>query len=167
MTASPADRFYDALKNRILILDGGTGTMIQSYDLNESDYRGTRFSDWPSDLKGNNDLLNLTQPDVITEIHEQYLEAGADIVETNTFNANCISMADYDMEALSFELNKAAASIAKAAALKYSTDDKPRFVAGTLGPTNRTCSLSPDVNDPGARNITFDELVDAYYRWAG
>ncbi|MGM0422599.1 MAG: methionine synthase [Pseudomonadota bacterium] len=163
MTAPSADIFKAALKNRILILDGGTGTMIQSYELSEDEYRGARFADWPSDLKGNNDLLNLTRPEVITEIHEQYFEAGADIVETNTFNANRISMADYDMEDLSFELNKAAATLAKAAAVKYSTPDKPRFVAGTLGPTNRTCSLSPDVNDPGARNITFDGLVDAYY----
>ncbi len=152
------------LKQRILLIDGGMGTMIQGYQLEEADYRGERFADWHSDLKGNNDLLVLTQPDLIKEIHSAYLEAGADILETNTFNATTIAMADYDMEALSYEINYEAAKIAKAAADEWSakTPEKPRFVAGVLGPTNRTCSLSPDVNDPGFRNVTFDDLVEAY-----
>ncbi|MBL3600863.1 MAG: methionine synthase [gamma proteobacterium endosymbiont of Lamellibrachia anaximandri] len=150
------------LRRRILILDGAMGTMIQRHKLGEADYRGERFADWPSDLKGNNDLLVLTQPAVIQGIHEEYLEAGADILETNTFGANRISMADYGMEALAYEMNVAAARLARAAAEKHTTDNKPRFVAGVLGPTNRTASLSPDVNDPGARNITFDQLVEAY-----
>jgi 5-methyltetrahydrofolate--homocysteine methyltransferase len=152
------------LKQRILLIDGGMGTMIQGYQLEEADYRGERFADWHSDLKGNNDLLVLTQPDLIKEIHSAYLEAGADILETNTFNATTIAMADYDMEALSYEINFEAAKIARAAADEWSinTPEKPRFVAGVLGPTNRTCSLSPDVNDPGFRNVTFDDLVEAY-----
>ena len=155
---------HDAAKKRILILDGGMGTMVQRHKLKEEDYRGERFKDWPSDLKGNNDLLVLTQPDIIRGIHEAYLEAGADIVETDTFNAQTISMADYGMEALAFEINVAAAKLARQAADKYTalTPDKPRFVAGSIGPTNRTASLSPDVNNPGFRNITFDELVAAY-----
>ncbi len=150
---------HDALARRILILDGAMGTMIQSYKLEEADYRGERFADWDSDLKGNNDLLALTRPDVIRAIHEAYLEAGADILETNTFNANRVSMADYRMEALSGEINLAAARLAREAADAFTTKtpDKPRFVAGVLGPTNRTASLSPDVNDPGFRNITFDD----------
>ena len=138
------------------------GTMIQSYRLQEADYRGERFRDWPSDLKGNNDLLALTQPAIIREIHAAYLEAGADILETNTFNSTSISMRDYGMESLVPELNRAAARLARAVADQYSTPDRPRFVAGILGPTNRTASLSPDVNDPGFRNIYFDELVAAY-----
>ncbi len=150
------------LKQRILILDGAMGTMIQRHDLQEEDYRGTRFSDWPSDLKGNNDLLVLTQPEIIQGIHRQYLEAGADILETNTFNATRIAMADYGMEDLSYEINVAAAKLAKQEALAFSTTDKPRFVAGILGPTNRTASISPDVNDPGYRNVSFRELVAAY-----
>ncbi|MCU7809961.1 MAG: homocysteine S-methyltransferase family protein, partial [Candidatus Thiodiazotropha sp. (ex Notomyrtea botanica)] len=150
------------LQERILILDGAMGTMIQRHKLEESDYRGERFSDWPSDLKGNNDLLVLTQPDIIRGIHEAYLEAGADIVETNTFGANRISMADYDMQALAYEMSEAGARLAREAADKLSTPEKPRFVAGVLGPTNRTASISPDVNDPGARNTSFDELVSAY-----
>jgi 5-methyltetrahydrofolate--homocysteine methyltransferase len=150
-------------RQRILILDGAMGTMIQRYGLAEADYRGARFADWPSDLKGNNDLLLLTKPEVIREIHRQYLAAGADILETCTFNANSISMADYGMEALVWEINHAGAKLARAAADEYSTPDKPRFVAGVLGPTSRTATLSPDVNDPGFRNVTFDQLVATYY----
>jgi 5-methyltetrahydrofolate--homocysteine methyltransferase len=152
----------DLLQKRILILDGAMGTMIQRHKLEEKDYRGERFSDWHSDLKGNNDLLVMTQPDIIRGIHEAYLEAGADIVETNTFGANRISLADYGMQSLAFEMNEAGARQAREAADKFSTPDKPRFVAGVLGPTNRTASLSPDVNDPGARNIDFPTLVEAY-----
>ena len=149
---------------RILILDGAMGTMIQRHKLSEADYRGERFKDWPRDLKGNNDLLVLTQPEIIRDIHEAYFEAGADIAETNTFNAQAISMADYGMESLAFEINVAAAKLAREAADKFTslTPDKPRFVAGAVGPTNRTASISPDVNNPGMRNITFDELVAAY-----
>ena len=152
------------LKQQILIIDGGMGTMIQGYKLEEEDYRGTRFADWHSDLKGNNDLLVLTQPQLIKDIHSAYLEAGADILETNTFNATTIAMADYDMESLSAEINFEAARLARHAADEWSakTPEKPRFVAGVLGPTNRTCSISPDVNDPGFRNVTFDQLVEAY-----
>ncbi|MEW5771416.1 MAG: methionine synthase [Pseudomonadota bacterium] len=149
---------------RILILDGAMGTMIQRYKLQEADYRGTRFADWPRDLKGNNDLLLLTKPEVIREIHAQYLAAGADILETNTFNANSISMADYGMEALVHELNFEGARLAREVADQYSTPDKPRFVAGVLGPTSRTLSISPDVNDPGYRNVSWDELVATYYQ---
>ncbi|AOU97197.1 methionine synthase [Acidihalobacter yilgarnensis] len=153
-----------AVQQRILILDGAMGTMIQSYRLEESDYRGERFADWESDLKGNNDLLAITRPDVIRAIHEAYLEAGADILETNTFNANAISMADYHMEPLAAEINRAAARLAREAADAWTarTPDRPRFVAGVLGPTNRTASLSPDVNDPGFRNVSFDQLVVSY-----
>ncbi|KHL73615.1 methionine synthase [Pseudomonas putida] len=153
-----------ALNERILILDGGMGTMIQSYRLEEHDYRGTRFADWPSDVKGNNDLLLLSRPDVIAAIEKAYLDAGADILETNTFNATQISQADYGMESLVYELNVQGARIARqvADAKTLETPDKPRFVAGVLGPTSRTCSISPDVNDPGYRNVTFDELVENY-----
>ncbi|MCG6273238.1 methionine synthase [Vibrio vulnificus] len=152
------------LKQRILLIDGGMGTMIQGYKLQEQDYRGERFADWHSDLKGNNDLLVLTQPQLIKEIHRAYLEAGADILETNTFNATTIAMADYDMESLSEEINFAAAKLAREAADEWTAKNpaKPRYVAGVLGPTNRTCSISPDVNDPGYRNVSFDELVEAY-----
>ena len=150
------------MQKRILILDGAMGTMIQSYGLQEADYRGERFADWPSDLKGNNDLLSLTQPDIIREIHAKYLEAGSDILETNTFNANAASMADYGMEELVYELNVAGARVAREACDAVSTTDKPRFVAGVVGPTSRTASISPDVNDPGFRNVTFDELVETY-----
>ncbi|HFQ5129199.1 methionine synthase [Vibrio vulnificus] len=152
------------LKQRILLIDGGMGTMIQGYKLQEQDYRGERFADWHSDLKGNNDLLVLTQPQLIKEIHHAYLEAGADILETNTFNATTIAMADYDMESLSEEINFAAAKLAREAADEWTAKNpaKPRYVAGVLGPTNRTCSISPDVNDPGYRNVSFDELVEAY-----
>ncbi|MGL1114365.1 methionine synthase [Vibrio vulnificus] len=152
------------LKQRILLIDGGMGTMIQGYKLQEQDYRGERFADWHSDLKGNNDLLVLTQPQLIQEIHHAYLEAGADILETNTFNATTIAMADYNMESLSEEINFAAAKLAREAADEWTAKNpaKPRYVAGVLGPTNRTCSISPDVNDPGYRNVSFDELVEAY-----
>ena len=155
-------KFYDLLKQRILILDGAMGTMIQRCNLGEADYRGERFADWPSDLKGNNDLLVLTRPDVIRDIHTRYLDAGADIIEANTFNATRVAMADYAMEELSYEINVAAARLAREAADAVGTDESPRFVAGILGPTNRTCSISPDVNDPAYRNITFEQLVDAY-----
>ncbi|RMG90487.1 MAG: methionine synthase [Zetaproteobacteria bacterium] len=154
--------FYQALGQRILLLDGAMGTMIQRHQLEESDYRGERFAHWTHELKGNNDLLSLTRPDIIRGIHEAYLEAGADIIETNTFNANAISMADYCMEGLVFELNEAGARLAREAADRFSTDERPRFVAGVLGPTSRTCSISPDVNDPAFRNISFDELVTTY-----
>ena len=157
-------RLNQQLTQRILYLDGAMGTMIQSYKLGEKDYRGSRFADWASDLKGNNDLLSLTQPDIIKAIHRAYLDAGSDIIETNTFNATKVAMADYRMEELAYEINLASARLAKQAAEEVTalTPDKPRFVAGVLGPTNRTSSMSPDVNDPGFRNITFDDLVDAY-----
>ncbi|MGE8191122.1 homocysteine S-methyltransferase family protein, partial [Pseudomonas sp. NPDC086278] len=153
-----------ALKERILILDGGMGTMIQSYKLEEQDYRGKRFADWPSDVKGNNDLLVLTRPDVIGSIEKAYLDAGADILETNTFNATQVSLADYGMQGLAYELNVEGARLARkvADAKTLETPEKPRFVAGVIGPTSRTCSLSPDVNNPGYRNVTFDELVENY-----
>lgn len=164
MKAHPKSLLIEALNQRILFLDGAMGTMIQSYELEEEDYRGERFSDWDSSLKGNNDLLTLTQPDIIKDIHRAYLDVGADIIETNTFNSNLISMADYGMESLCYELNKTSAELAKQVTAEYEakTPDKLRFVAGVLGPTNRTASLSPDVNDPGFRNITFQELVDLY-----
>jgi len=153
-----------ALKERILILDGGMGTMIQSYKLEEADYRGERFADWPSDVKGNNDLLILSRPDVISSIEKAYLDAGADILETNTFNSTQVSQADYGMQSLAYELNVEGARLARrvADAKTLETPDKPRFVAGVLGPTSRTCSLSPDVNNPGYRNVTFDQLVENY-----
>ncbi len=154
----------ELLAHRILILDGAMGTMIQTYKLDEAAYRGTRFRDFPHEVKGNNDLLALTQPQIIREIHEQYLDAGADIIETNTFSSTSVAMADYHMEDLVYELNVEAAKIARAAADRYEKKDpsRPRFVAGALGPTTRTASISPDVNDPGARNTTFDRLVEAY-----
>ncbi|WP_411970227.1 methionine synthase [Pantoea agglomerans] len=147
-----------------MVLDGGMGTMIQSYRLDEHDFRGSRFRDWPCDLKGNNDLLVLSKPEVIREIHNAYLEAGADILETNTFNATTIAMADYQMEGLSAEINLEAARLARACCDEWTakTPDRPRYVAGVLGPTNRTCSISPDVNDPAYRNVTFNQLVEAY-----
>lgn len=155
----------EILKSRILVLDGAMGSMIQRYKLTDADYRGNRFKDFPHEVKGNNDLLSLTRPDVISEIHEAYLEAGADIIETNTFSGTTIAMADYHMEDLVYELNYESARLAREACDKYTAmnPDKPRFVAGSIGPTNRTASLSPDVNDPGYRAVTFDELVDAYY----
>src|SRR6185503_14747942 len=152
------------LKRRILILDGAMGTMIQSYRPSEEDYRGSRFRDHSHDLKGNNDLLALTQPQIIREIHEQYLAAGADIIETNTFNSTSIAQADYGLQSVVHELNREAARLARAAAdaCAAQAPDRPRFVAGALGPTNRTASISPDVNDPGFRNVSFDELVASY-----
>jgi 5-methyltetrahydrofolate--homocysteine methyltransferase len=150
----------DLLSERILIIDGAMGTMIQRHKLSEADYRGERFKDWPSDLKGNNDLLNLTQPQIITGIHKEYLDAGADIIETNTFSSTAIAMADYGMQSLAYELNVAAAKCAKEA-IKQS--GKTAWVAGAIGPLNKTLSLSPDVNNPGFRAVTFDEVVAAYY----
>ncbi|MDA8787818.1 homocysteine S-methyltransferase family protein [Schleiferiaceae bacterium] len=152
----------DAASKRILILDGAMGSLIQNYRLDEAGYRGQRFQDWGQAVKGNNDLLNLTRPDIIEDIHRQYLQAGADVIETNTFNAQVISMADYGMESLVREINIEGARIAKKAAEAFSSPEKPRFVAGAIGPTNRTLSLSPDVNRPAFRNITFDELAEAY-----
>lgn len=155
----------DIIKERILVLDGAMGTMIQKYKLGEDDYRGERFKDHRSDVKGNNELLSLVRPDIIKDIHREYLEAGSDIIETNTFNANAISQDDYNLSSISYELNLASASIAKEVATEFSqkNPDKPRIVAGAIGPTNKTASLSPDVNDPGFRSISFDELVDAYF----
>lgn len=150
------------LQQRILVLDGAMGTMIQKYKLTEEDYRGERFKDWHIFVQGNNDLLSLTQPKIIQDIHRSYLEVGADIIETNTFNASRTSMADYEMQDLAYEINVESAKLAKQACNEFSTDDKPRFVAGVIGPTSRTCSLSPDVNDPGFRNVSFDELVGVY-----
>jgi len=163
--ANAFNTIQSLLKQRILILDGAMGTMIQRYKLEETDYRGERFKAWNCDLKGNNDLLSLTQPHIIKEVHTQYLEAGADIIETNTFSATKTAMADYQMEELVYEINVTGAKLAREAAdeMEAKTPDSPRFVAGVLGPTNRTCSISPDVNDPSCRNITFDDLVEAYY----
>ncbi len=157
-----SETLHELLAQRILILDGAMGTMIQRHKLDEDDYRGERFADWHTDVKGNNDLLVLTQPDLIRGIHEQYLDAGADILETNSFNATRTSMADYDMQDLAHEINVAAARLAREAADKHATPDKPRFVAGVLGPTSKTLSISPDVNDPGFRNISFAELAEMY-----
>lgn len=159
-----AKTLTELARQRILIIDGAMGTMIQQHQLEEADFRGERFRDYPRNLKGNNDLLSLTQPQIIQDIHRAYLDAGADIIETNTFNATAISQADYGLEALVYDMNLAAARIARAAAQEFTakTPDKPRFVAGALGPTNKTASLSPDVNDPGARNVTYDELKAAY-----
>ncbi len=157
-----AKLFAEQLQDRILLLDGAMGTMIQSYKLDEAGYRGNRFKDWPNDLKGNNDLLVLTRAEIIHDIHCAYLDAGADIIETNTFNSNAISLADYAMEELVYELNHEAAKLARSAADTKTSNDKPRFVAGVLGPTNRTTSLSPDVNNPGYRNVTFDELRNTF-----
>jgi 5-methyltetrahydrofolate--homocysteine methyltransferase len=154
-----------ALGKRILVIDGAMGTMIQRHQLTEADYRGDRFKDWPSDVKGNNDLLSITQPAIIEGIHKQYLEAGADIIETNTFSSTTIAQGDYNMQALAYELNLASAQVARKAADEYTALDpaKPRFVAGAIGPLNKTLSLSPDVNNPGYRAVTFDEVVTAYY----
>lgn len=154
----------DAVARRILIIDGAMGTMIQRHKLKEADYRGTRFADYNRDVTGNNDLLCLTQPQIISQIHNDYLAAGADIIETNTFNAQRISMADYGMEDLSHEINVAAARLARETADAWTkkTPDQPRFVAGAIGPTNRTASISPDVNNPGFRNVSFDELREIY-----
>lgn len=158
------------LQQKIMVIDGAMGTMIQQHKLEEPDYRGERFKNWASDIKGNNDLLCLTQPDIIKNIHKQYLEAGADIIETNTFNAQKISLADYGMEALAYEINVAAARIAKKAIEEFQSehadngvDTKNKFVAGAIGPLNKTLSLSPDVNNPGYRALSFDEAAEAYY----
>lgn len=152
------------LQQRILVIDGAMGTMIQQYRLGEKDFRGDRFAQWAKDVKGNNDLLSITRPDIITEIHKQYLSAGADIIETNTFSSTSIAQADYDMQELAYELNMAGAKCARTAADEYNQKDpsRPRFVAGAIGPLNKTLSLSPDVNNPGYRAVTFDEVVDAY-----
>jgi 5-methyltetrahydrofolate--homocysteine methyltransferase len=154
------------LKNRILVIDGAMGTMIQRYKLEEADYRGEQFKNWHLDIKGNNDILCITQPHIITEIHKQYLDAGADIIETNTFSAQVISMADYDMQDYSYAINVAAAKCARAAIDLYkkeNPDSLPKYVAGAVGPMNKTLSLSPDVNNPGFRAMTFDEAMEAYY----
>ncbi|MFZ2218938.1 MAG: homocysteine S-methyltransferase family protein [Rhodoferax sp.] len=153
----------DLLAQRILILDGAMGTMIQRFKLGEVQYRGERFKDFHKDVKGNNELLSLTRPDVITDIHERYLSAGADMIETNTFGATTVAQADYDMAHLAREMNFESAKLARAACDKYATPDKPRFVLGALGPTPKTASISPDVNDPGARNVDFEGLRAAYY----
>ncbi len=150
------------LKDRILVLDGAMGTMIQKLKFDESDYRGHRFKDYNLSLKGNNDLLSLTQPDAILNIHKEYLKAGADIIETNTFSSTSIAMADYGMESLVYELNFESAKLAKKATEKFNIDNKPRFVAGSIGPTNKTASMSPDVNNPGYREVNFDDLVNSY-----
>lgn len=154
--------FVRQLGQRILILDGAMGTMIQRYKLSEADFRGTRFADHHKDVKGNNELLSLIRPDVIQEIHEQYLAAGADVIETNTFGATTVAQGDYDLPELAYELNLASAKLARLACDKFTTPERPRFVAGAMGPQPKTASISPDVNDPGARNVTFDELRIAY-----
>jgi len=168
--ASPAytraARLPELLRQRIVVLDGAMGTMIQRYKLTEADFRGDRWLDHGKDLKGNNDLLVLTRPDVIREIHSQYLAAGADIIESNTFGATSVAQEDYDLGGIAYEMNVAAAQLARTCCDQFSTVDKPRFVAGALGPTPRTASISPDVNDPGARNTSFDQLRSAYYEQA-
>ena len=163
LTYTRAQALPEILNTRIAILDGAMGTMIQRFKLSEADYRGERFKDFPKDVKGNNELLSLTRPDVIRDIHEGYLAAGADMIETNTFGATSIAQADYDMQDLAREMNLQSAKLARAACDKFSTPDKPRFVVGALGPTPKTASISPDVNDAGARNVTFEELRAAYY----
>ncbi len=150
------------LEKRILVIDGAMGTMIQRHKLTEADYRGERFKDWHCDVKGNNDLLSLTQPQIIVGIHKQYLDAGADIIETNTFSSTVIAQADYDMQSFAYEINVAAAKCAKQAISEFKSST-PKFVAGAIGPLNKTLSFSPDVNNPGFRAVTFDEAVDAYY----
>lgn len=161
-------KIEDILKERILVLDGAMGTMIQRYSLEERDFRGERFLNHPHPLKGNNDLLSITRPDVIKEIHRKYLEAGADIIETNTFSSTRVAQADYHLETLAYELNYQSAKIAKEVAEEFTKKEpnKPRYVAGALGPTNKTASISPHVNDPGYRAITFDQLVETYYEQA-
>ena len=158
------EKIKDILEKRIMILDGAMGTMVQSYNLTENDFRGEKFKYHSNDLKGNNEVLSLTRPDVISAIRSSYLEAGADIIETNTFSANSISQEDYKLENFVYELNKASSEIAKAETKKFT--DFPRFVAGAIGPTNRTASLSPDVNNPGFRNVDFDMLKDSYFEQA-
>ena len=161
-----AQNLPEILTQRIVILDGAMGTMIQQYKLTESDYRGARFAAHSTDVKGNNELLSLTRPDVISEIHEQYLAAGADIIETNTFGATSIAQDDYALPELAYEMNLVSAQLAKKACVKFSTPDKPRFVAGAFGPQPKTASISPDVNDPGARNVNYEQLRTAYYEQA-
>ena len=165
---STRERITRLLKERILVLDGAMGTMIQKHKLTEEDFRGDRFKNHSVLVQGNNDLLSITQPEIIKEIHREYLRAGSDIIETNTFSSTTIAQADYEMESLAYELNYASAKIAKEAAQEFTiaNEHKPRFVAGAMGPTNRTASLSPDVNDPGYRAVTFDQLVEAYYEQA-
>jgi 5-methyltetrahydrofolate--homocysteine methyltransferase len=173
MNYTRAQTLPDLLQQRIAILDGAMGTMIQRFKLSEAQYRGAgysgeggqaeRFADFPRDVKGNNELLSLTRPDIIRDIHEGYLASGADLIETNTFGATTIAQADYDMADLAVEMNRASARIARAACDKFSTPDKPRYAVGALGPTPKTASISPDVNDPGARNVNFEELRAAYY----
>lgn len=162
------NKLFSELSNRILVLDGAMGTMLQRYNFTDEDYRGERFKEWPHSLKGNNDLLSLTQPQAIEAVHRQYLEAGADIIETNTFSGTTIAMADYHMEDLVYELNYESARIARKVCDEFSqkTPSQPRFVAGSIGPTNKTASLSPDVDDPGFRAVTFDELRVAYKQQA-
>lgn len=161
-------KIEEILEERILVLDGAMGTMLQRYKFSEADFRGERFKDWPYPLQGNNDLLSLTKPQAIAEVHRKYLEAGADILETNTFSSTTIAMADYHMEELVYDLNFESAQIAKKVAAEFTAinPDKPRFVAGSMGPTNRTASMSPDVNDPGFRAISFEELRKAYKQQA-
>ena len=160
-------KLRELLDEQILIIDGAMGTMVQRYKLQEEDYRGERFKDWHTDVKGNNDLLCLTRPEIVKEIHKEYLQAGANIIETNTFNAQVISMADYDMQSFAYEINVEAAKLAKEAVAEYKKEsgkpDANCFVAGAIGPMNKTLSLSPDVNNPGYRSVTFDEVADAYY----
>jgi 5-methyltetrahydrofolate--homocysteine methyltransferase len=164
ITYTRAPQLPALLAQRILILDGAMGTMIQRFKLSEAQYRGERFKDFHKDVKGNNELLSLTRPDVIRDIHEGYLAAGADMIETNTFGATTVAQADYDMADLAFEMNYESARIARAACDKFSTPEKPRFVLGALGPTPKTASISPDVHDAGARNTSFEELRQAYYQ---
>ena len=156
------ERLRQETEKRILVLDGAMGTMIQQYGLEEEDFRGERFTDLPGIMKGNNDMLNLTRPDIIADIHCKYLEAGADIISTNTFSSQRISQADYRLEDCSYEMALQGARIAREAADAFATEEKPRFVAGSVGPTNKTCSMSPDVSDPAARDISYDEMRDAY-----
>jgi 5-methyltetrahydrofolate--homocysteine methyltransferase len=156
------DELTATLRRRIMVIDGAMGTAIQRDRPDEAGYRGERFIEWPTALQGNNDLLTLTQPQIIEGIHREYLEAGADILETNTFNSNSVSLADYDMHELAYELNYAGAALARKVCDEFSTPEKPRYVAGAIGPTTRTASISPDVNDPGARNVSYDQLVTAY-----
>ncbi len=164
MTVPQTKNIHKALEQRILVLDGAMGTMIQRYQLEENDFRGKQFVNHPSPLKGINDILSLTKPEIIMEIHKEYLEAGADIIETNTFNATSISLADYQLEEYAYEINLESARLAVEVAKQFTLTDplKPRFVAGAIGPTNKTASLSPDVNNPGFRAVTFDDLMESY-----
>tara|TARA_Y100000991_G_scaffold192095_1_gene159432 strand:+ start:1008 stop:2003 length:996 start_codon:yes stop_codon:yes gene_type:complete len=158
------DLINSIIKSKVLVLDGAMGTMIQKLNFDESDYRGERFKDYDILLKGNNDLLSITQPEAILDIHKAYLKAGADIIMTNTFSSTPIAMADYEMESLVYDLNFESAQLAKKAVLEYDSKEKPRFIAGSIGPTNKTASMSPDVNNPGFREVDFDDLVDSYFQ---